>query len=118
MQRPPSWLNPHPYYRKYLDAAGISILAPDAVSDEELYQTRTTFLAMLSDRPDLLKTMVEHGFRILIYPDRFEKGGRIVDLPEFSNLNMSSRVRRRRRPEPPTAGSLAHPKSPAIAITS
>ncbi len=92
VQRPPGSLHAHPYYTKYLDAAGIPIMAPAGVSDEELYQTRTTILAMVSDRPDVLKTMVEHGFRVLIYPDRFEKGGRLVDLPEFSNLNMSPRV--------------------------
>ena len=57
------------------------------MTDEELYQARRTILAMLADRPDILATMAEFNFRVLIYPDRFEKGGRVYDLPEFRGLN-------------------------------
>ena len=89
---PPYWLSLHPYYTKYLDAGGVPVLSSSDVSDEEFYQVRDTFLAMLSDRPDLRKTMVDHGFRLLIYPLRFEKGGLTSDLPEFRALGFSSRV--------------------------
>ena len=89
---PPYWLSLHPYYTKYLDAGGVPVLSSSDVSDEELYQVRDTFLAMLSDRQDLRKTMNDHGFRLLIYPLRFEKGGRTSDLPEFKALGFSSRV--------------------------
>ena len=92
VQPPPSSLNVHSYYRKYLDAGGVAILSSQDVTDEELYQTRDALLAMLSDRPDLLETMAEYRFRVLIYPDRFEKGGLLTHLPEFSELDMSSRV--------------------------
>ena len=89
---PPNSLNVHSYYRKYLDAGGIPILSSNEVTDEELYQARDTILAMLSDRPDILATMAEFGFRVLIYPDRFEKGGLLTHLPEFRGLDLSSRV--------------------------
>ncbi|MCY4082499.1 MAG: fibronectin type III domain-containing protein [Caldilineaceae bacterium] len=89
---PPYWLSLHPYYTKYLDAGGIPVVSSSDVSDEEFYQVRDTFLAMLSDRPDLLKTMNDHGFRLLIYPLRFEKGGLTSDLPEFRGLGLSRRV--------------------------
>ena len=92
VQSPPASLNVHAYYRKYLDAGGIPILSSNDVTDEELYQARDTILAMLSDRPDILATMTEFKFRVLIYPDRFEKGGRLTDLPEFSGVNFSSRT--------------------------
>ena len=92
VQSPPASLNVHAYYRKYLDAGGIPILSSNDVTDEELYQARETILAMLSDRPDILATMIEFKFRVLIYPDRFEKGGRLTDLPEFSGVNFSSRT--------------------------
>ncbi len=81
-----------PYYKKYLSASGIPILSSLDVTDEELYQARDTILAIISDRPDILKTMVDNRFRVLIYPDRFEKGGRLGDLPEFKGLDLSTRA--------------------------
>ena len=92
VQSPPASLNVHAYYRKYLDAGGIPILSSNDVTDEELYQARDTILAMLSDRPDILATMAGFAFRVLIYPDRFEKGGRLADLPEFSGLDVALRA--------------------------
>ena len=89
---PPNWLNVNYYYRKYLDAGGVPVLSSNAVSDEELYQTRTTILAMLSDRPDIHRTMVANSFRVIIYPYRFENGGLITDLPEFRGSGLSTRV--------------------------
>jgi len=92
VQPPPASLNVHAYYRKFLDAGGIPILSSNDVTDEELYQARDTILAMLSDRPDILAAMAEFKFRVLIYPDRFEKGGRLADLPEFSGLDVALRA--------------------------
>ena len=89
---PPQSLNVHPYYKKYLDVVGVPVLSSLDVSDEELYQVRNTILGMLSDRPDLLSTMAEIGYRVIIYPDRFEKGGRITDLPEFKESGFSQKV--------------------------
>ena len=89
---PPQSLNVHPYYKKYLDVVGVPVLSSLDVSDEELYQVRNTILGMLSDRPDLLQTMAENGYRVSIYGDRFEKGGRITDLPEFKDSGLAENV--------------------------
>ena len=89
---PPQSLNVHPYYKKYLDVVGVPVLSSLDVSDEELYQVRNTILGMLSDRPDLLSTMAEIGYRVIIYPDRFEKGGLITDLPEFRESGLTQNV--------------------------
>ena len=89
---PPQSLNVDPYYKKYLDVVGVPVLSSLDVSDEELYQVRNTILGMLSDRPDLLSTMAEIGYRVIIYPDRFEKGGLITDLPEFKEWGFSQEV--------------------------
>ncbi|MDE0462391.1 MAG: fibronectin type III domain-containing protein [Caldilineaceae bacterium] len=89
---PPHTLNTYSYYSKYLDAGGVPILSSHQVSDEELYQTRTTMLAMLSDRSDLHGTMAAYNMRLLIYPDRFEYGSLITDLPEFRGSGLTYRT--------------------------
>ena len=93
LSSPPQSLNVQSYYKKYLDVGGVAVLSSLEVSDEELYQVRDTILAMLSDRPDLLSTAAEIGYRVSIYPDRFEKGGRITDLPEFRDSGLPENVR-------------------------
>ena len=62
-----------PFTRKYLNAGGIPILAPETVSDEELRRTQATLLGMVADRPDLLDVLASQNTRILLY-DR-DKGG-------------------------------------------
>ena len=47
---------------------------------------------MLSDRPDILNIAADIGYRVIIYPDRFEKGGLITDLPEFRESGLSQNV--------------------------
>ncbi len=83
---PPSHLNADPYYQKYLDAAGIPILAPETVPDEELRRTQATLLGMVADRPDLLEVLASQNTRILLY-DR-DKGG-LSQLPEFADYSDS-----------------------------
>ncbi len=83
---PPSHLNADPYYQKYLDAAGVPILAPETVPDEELRRTQATLLAMVADRPDLLDVLASQNTRILLY-DR-QRGG-LSQLPEFADYSDS-----------------------------
>ena len=64
---PPAFLELDPYYRKYLDAGGIPVLASSDVDDAELYHARDIIAAMLSDRPDLLANMAANRFRVIIY---------------------------------------------------
>lgn len=64
---PPASLGLDPYYRKYLDAAGIPVVASANVDDAELYHARDIILAMLSNRPDLLAAMSANRYRVIIY---------------------------------------------------
>ncbi len=66
---PPSTLGLDPYYRKYLDAGGIPVLASSDVDDAELYHARDIIAAMLSNRPDLHANMAANRFRVIIYED-------------------------------------------------
>ena len=64
---PPASLGLDPYYRKFLDAAGIPIVASVDVDDAELYHARDIIFAMLSNRPDLLAAMSANRYRVVIY---------------------------------------------------
>ena len=64
---PPSSLDLDPYYRKYLDAGGIPVVASADVDDHHLYHARDIMNAMLSNRPDLRATMAANRFRVVIY---------------------------------------------------
>ena len=64
---PPASLGLDPFYRKYLDAGGIPVIASSDVDDAELYHARDIIAAMLSNRPDLLAAMVANRFRVIIY---------------------------------------------------
>ncbi len=69
VQPPPASLGLDPYYRKYLDAGGIPVVASAGVDDAELYHASDIILAMLSERPDLLAAMVANRFRVIVYED-------------------------------------------------
>ncbi len=83
---PPPHLNADPYYRKYLDARGIPILAPESVADEELRRAQATLFGMVADRPHLLDVLASQNTRVLLY-DR-DKGG-LSQLPEFADYSDS-----------------------------
>ena len=64
---PPASLELDPYYRKYLDAGGIPVVASSDVADVHLYHARDIINAMLSHRTDLRATMAANRFRVVIY---------------------------------------------------
>ena len=64
---PPASLDLDPYYRKYLDAGGIPVVASSDVDDQHLYHARDIINAMLAHRPDLRATMAANRFRVVIY---------------------------------------------------
>ena len=64
---PPASLDLDYYYRKYIDAGGIPVVAPSDVPDLHLYHARDIINAMLSHRPDLRATMAANRFRVVIY---------------------------------------------------
>ena len=83
---PPPHLNADPYYRKYLDARGIPILAPESVADEELRRAQATLFGMVADRPHLLDVLASQNTRVLLYDQ--DKGG-LSQLPEFADYSDS-----------------------------
>ena len=74
---PPNSFNP--FYKKYLNAGGIPIIASENVSDAALVQTRYIALNMLVKRPDVLGQMVMNKARIAIIADTEKRN----DLPEY-----------------------------------
>lgn len=86
--QPPHALAADPFYQKYLNAGGVAVLAPESVSDEEMYQTGAVILSMMASRPDLLAIMLERGFRVGIYNP---SEGDISQLPEFQDYHQPGR---------------------------
>ena len=79
---PPKSLGFAPFYKKYLDAKGISIISSNKVPDESLLRVRKTILQMLSKRPDVLAKMVENHARIGVMA-RYEG---TTDIPEHREM--------------------------------
>jgi len=69
------------YYRKYLDAGGIPVVAPSDVDDAELYHARDIIFAMLSNRSDLRATMAANHFRVVIFNHDGCRG--VYQIPEL-----------------------------------
>lgn len=75
-------LNLDPFYKKYLDAGGISIVSSEHVSDEALIRAQRMITVMLSKRPDVKRVMVESGCKVMIIGRNEE----VCDLPEYAHI--------------------------------
>jgi hypothetical protein len=69
------------FYKKHLDAGGLSIAAGAAVADEALQRTYHIVTRMLAGRPDILDAMRKHGTRLII----IGKDQVYTDMPEYRN---------------------------------
>jgi len=67
------------FYRKYLDAKSLSVVASAAVADEALQRTYSIVIHMLAGRPDILEVMVKNGTRLII----IGKDQVYTDMPEY-----------------------------------
>ena len=79
---PPSDLGLDPFYKKYLDAGGLPIVASDKVPDGALYQAREIIDEMLANGPDIRAELIELGRRVTVVSDDEV----ITDIPEFRDL--------------------------------
>ena len=72
------------YYTKYIDAAGIAIVAGDEVDDSYLIEAREAVLIMTSKYPELRETVqMERGFYMILLPyDHASK----LKVPELENV--------------------------------
>ena len=82
-----------PFYKKYLNASGIPILASDNVRDEALVRARKTVINMLSSRPDVLAQMILNKVRVGIVADEEVTS----DLPEYSDVENKEEFNSRAR---------------------
>ncbi|MFZ2052642.1 MAG: hypothetical protein WAU81_00465 [Candidatus Aminicenantales bacterium] len=82
ISKPPSKLMLDPFYEKYLDAMGIPVIASAAVSDTALLIARDIILHMLSERPDIRRTLIRSGQKVGI----IGHAQKMSDIPEYKNL--------------------------------
>lgn len=68
-----------PFYRKYVDAAGLPVLSSDAPDDIALQQACKLLLNMLSERPDVREKLVELKARFVV----IGKHEGTTDVPEY-----------------------------------
>jgi hypothetical protein len=79
---PPSDLAAQGFYAKYTLAAGIPVMASEAVDDEAVLRACSIALQMVSTRPELAEEMVRNGAKVVI----IDEDQRLTELPEFARL--------------------------------
>ena len=79
---PPPDLGLDPFYKKYLDAGGLPIVASDKVPDEALFQARGIIDEMLANGPGIRAELIELDRRVTVVSDDEV----ITDIPEFRDL--------------------------------
>jgi hypothetical protein len=78
---PPS-LGVSPFYKKYVDAQGIPVLASEKVPDAALLVARDIINSMLAMRPDLRKAMIARKWRTGVIAEV----EMTMDIPEYANM--------------------------------
>ena len=81
------------FYRKYIDVKGLPVVASGDVSDVALQRTYEIVTHLLAGRPDILRTMITNGTRLII----IGKNQLYTDMPEYRNARnpdyLNERVR-------------------------
>jgi hypothetical protein len=78
----PASLAVSPFYRKYVDAQGIPVLASEKVPDAALLVARDIVNSMLAMRPDLRKAMIARKWRTGVIAEV----EMTMDIPEYANM--------------------------------
>ena len=79
---PPAALRLDPFYKKYVSAHGLPIVASGAVDDHALLEVAYLADLMLAKRPDVRVAMIANGSRVIIM-------GRVeftTDIPEYAHM--------------------------------
>lgn len=71
-----------PFYQKYLDATGLPVLGSTNVSDVAMLDARWILTHMLSQRPEILRTMATNGNRVVV----MAYNEYTTDLPEQADM--------------------------------
>jgi hypothetical protein len=69
------------FYKKHIDAGGLSIAAAGVVADEALERTYEIVTRMLAGRPDIFNAMQKFGTRLIV----MGKDQVYTDMPEYRN---------------------------------
>jgi hypothetical protein len=78
----PDSLGVSPFYKKYVDALGIPVLASEKVPDDALLVARDIVNSMLAARPDLRQVMINRKWRTGVIAEL----EMTMDIPEYANL--------------------------------
>ncbi len=84
---PPETLNLDPFYRKYTDALGISIVSSEQVPDAALLVARDITIHMLTKRPDLRQELIKKKMRVGV----MAQSESTTDIPEQRNWKKPKR---------------------------
>jgi hypothetical protein len=79
---PPAALGLDPFYRKYVSAHGLPVVASAAVDDHALLETAYLADLMLARRPDVRAAMIANGSRIIVMGCREFT----TDIPEYAHF--------------------------------
>ncbi len=80
---PPEELDLDPFYEKYIDACGLSVVSSAAVDDRALQVAAAIVNKMLSDAPDVAAEMRRNKILVAVM-DEFEV---TTDIPDHADLN-------------------------------
>jgi hypothetical protein len=78
----PETLGVSPFYKKYVDAQGIPVIASEKVPDAALLVARDIVNSMLAMRPDLRKAMIARKWRTGVIAEV----EMTMDIPEYANM--------------------------------
>lgn len=79
---PPAALNLDPFYTRYLDCEGITVVSSGRVEDRAFYRLKELLDKMLENRPDVRKTLAEQGNRFII----ISHDEQVTDIPDYSDM--------------------------------
>jgi len=79
---PPARIQVDPFYKKYVDFHGISIVSSERVADEALREVAHLIAKMLEERPKVLEAMGEVGVRFVV----IHSNEAVTDIPEHSRM--------------------------------
>lgn len=85
----PTSLQIDSFYKKYVDANGIPVVASENVSDEALFMASEIVTGMLSKRKDVADYMKQKGCKVMIIGEKEE----VLDLPEYRWLGKTEEER-------------------------
>ena len=79
---PPAEMELDPFYKKFLDCDGITVIGSERVDDRAFYRVRELLDKMLENRPDVRKALVDDGVRYIIIAAEEQ----VTDVPDYANM--------------------------------